>query len=117
MGQQYFHLPGSHPIICVVKWKSAQTWYLGTTLFTVAFTSQAFVSVHFRADKIFTWTPLILVIDAGSMAQVLFLVGEQFELLTRLKATLTLHWTTSSAKLSIDEKLANPMFPTESYAL
>lgn len=72
-------------IIRVVKWESVQTWCLGATLFTIAITAQAFASTGFRSDKILTWTPLLLIIDAGSMAQVLFLVVEEYDLLTRLK--------------------------------
>ena len=72
-------------IIRVVKWESVQTWCLGATVFTIGVTALAFASTKFRSDKILTWTPLLLVIDAGSMAQVLFLIAEDYELLTRLK--------------------------------
>lgn len=72
-------------IIRVVKWEAVQTWCLVATVFTIAITIQAFASTDFRSDKILTWTPLLLVIDAGSMAQVLFLVVEDYDLLTRLR--------------------------------
>lgn len=72
-------------IIRVVKWEAVQTWCLGATVFTIAITAQAFVSTGFRPDKILTWTPLLLVIDAGSMAQILFLIVEDYSLLTRLR--------------------------------
>ena len=62
-----------------------QTWCLGATVSTVAITAQAFASTKFRSDKILTWTPLLLVIDAGSMAQVLFLIAEDYSLVTRLR--------------------------------
>ena len=75
-------------IIRVVKWEAVQTWCLAATLFTVAITAQAFASTKFRSDKILTWTPLLLVIDAGSMAQVLFLIAEDYELLTRLRRAI-----------------------------
>lgn len=75
-------------IIRVIKWESVQTWCLAATVFTIAITAQAFASTGFRSDKILTWTPLLLVIDAGSMAQVLFLIVEDFELLTRLRHTV-----------------------------
>ena len=75
-------------IIRVVKWEAVQTWCLGATIFTIAITSQAFASTGFRSDKILTWTPLLLIIDAGSMAQVLFLVFEDYSLLTRLRHTI-----------------------------
>lgn len=65
-------------IIRVVRWETVQTWCLVSTLFTVIVTAQAYSSTKFQADKILTWTPLMLVIDAGSMAQVLFLVNEGY---------------------------------------
>lgn len=72
-------------IIRVVKWQTVQTWCLAATAFTIALTAQAYKSTGFGADKILTWTPLLLVIDAGSMAQVTFLIIEQYSLLTRLR--------------------------------
>ena len=72
-------------IIRVVKWESVQTWCLGATVFTIAITAQAFASTRFRSDKILTWTPLLLVIDAGSMAQILFLIVEEYEIIARLR--------------------------------
>lgn len=76
-------------IIRVVKWEAVQTWCLGATVFTIAITAQAFASTSFRSDKILTWTPLLLVIDAGSMAQVLFLIVEDYELLTRIRHAIS----------------------------
>lgn len=75
-------------IIRVVKWESVQIWCLGATVFTIVITAQAFSSTKFRSDKILTWTPLLLIIDAGSMAQVLFLIVEEYELLTRLRCAI-----------------------------
>ncbi|KAM0796804.1 hypothetical protein BDR22DRAFT_824895 [Usnea florida] len=72
-------------IIRVVKWEAVQTWCLAATVFTVALTAQSFASTDFRSDKILTWTPLLLVIDADSMAQVLFLIVEDYQLFTRLR--------------------------------
>ena len=72
-------------IIRVVKWEAVQTWCLAATVFTIALTAQSFASTDFRSDKILTWTPLLLVIDAGSMAQVLFLIVEDYQLLTRFR--------------------------------
>ena len=65
-----------------------QTWSLLATLFTVAVTAQAYVSTRFQADKVLTWTPLLLVIDAGSMAQILFLIVEDFDIMSRLRRSL-----------------------------
>lgn len=72
-------------VIRVVKWEAVQTVCLFATILTIAITAQAFASTEFRADKVLTWTPLILVIDAGSMAQVLFLIAEDYLLFTRLR--------------------------------
>ena len=77
-------------IIRVVKWQTVQIWCLVATVFTIAITAQAYISTDFSPEKILTWTPLVLVIDAGSMAQVLFLIIEQYSLLTRLCEALTL---------------------------
>lgn len=60
----------------VTRWDIVQTWCIVATLFTVIVYIQAFISTGFAADKILVWTPLILVIDAGSMLQVFFLVLE-----------------------------------------
>lgn len=71
-------------IIRVVRYETVQTWCLVGTLFTVAVTVQTYVSTGFEASQILTWTPLMLVIDAGSMAQVFFLVVEDFDLTSRV---------------------------------
>ena len=68
------HLPVV--IIRVVRWEVVQSWCLVSTLFTVIVYIQAFISTKFDASKVLVWTPLILVIDAGSMLQVFFLVIE-----------------------------------------
>ena len=68
------HLPVV--IIRVVRWEVIQSWCLVSTLFTVIVYVQAYISTKFDPDKILVWTPLILVIDAGSMLQVFFLVIE-----------------------------------------
>lgn len=63
-------------LIRVVKWERVQTWSLVLTLFTVVIYIQAYVSTEFEASKILVWTPIILIIDAGSMLQLFFLVLE-----------------------------------------
>ena len=52
-------------IIRVVRWETVQTWCLVTTFFTITLTVQSYISTKFAADKVLTWTPLVLVIDAG----------------------------------------------------
>lgn len=63
-------------LIRVIKWERVQTWSLVLTFFTVVVYIQAFVSTKFEASKILVWTPIILIIDAGSMLQLFFLVIE-----------------------------------------
>ena len=63
-------------IIRVVRWEAVQYWCLVSTLLTVITYAQAYISTNFDAAKVLVWTPLILVIDAGSMLQVFFLVVE-----------------------------------------
>ena len=68
------HLPVV--VIRVVRWQAVQYWCLVSTLLTVVTYTQAYISTRFDAAKVLVWTPLILVIDAGSMLQVFFLVVE-----------------------------------------
>ena len=68
------HLPVV--VIRVVRWQAVQYWCLVSTLLTVVTYTQAYISTGFDAAKVLVWTPLILVIDAGSMLQVFFLVVE-----------------------------------------
>lgn len=63
-------------IIRVVRWEAVQYWCLVSTLLTVVTYVQAYISTTFDAAKVLLWTPLILVIDAGSMLQVFFLIVE-----------------------------------------
>ena len=74
-----FHIPTV--IIRVVRWELVQIWSLVFTFFTVAVYIQAYVSSQFDPAKILVWTPIILVIDAGSMLQVFFLILEAEKLL------------------------------------
>ena len=68
------HLPVV--VVRVVRWQAVQYWCLVSTLLTVVTYAQAYISTRFDAAKVLVWTPLILVIDAGSMLQVFFLVVE-----------------------------------------
>ena len=63
-------------IIRVVRWEAVQYWCLVSTSVTVITYTQAYVSTRFDAAKVLVWTPLLLVIDAGSMLQVFFLIVE-----------------------------------------
>lgn len=75
-------------VIRVVRWEAVQTWCMAATLLTIIVTVQAYVSTQFQAEKILTWTPLLLIIDAGSSAQVLFLLVEDRRLLSRFATAL-----------------------------
>lgn len=63
-------------VIRVVKWEIMQAWSICFAVFTVAVVTQSYVSTQFDPARILIWTPIILVIDAGSMIQVFFLVIE-----------------------------------------
>ena len=63
-------------IFRVIQWELVQTWCLVFTFFTVIIYIQAYVSTEFEASKVLVWTPIILIIDAGSMLQLFFLVIE-----------------------------------------
>ena len=67
-------------VIRVVRWETVQNWCLLATFGTIVVQAQAFASTHFKAEQILTWTPLLLIIDAGSMAQVVFLLVDDFHL-------------------------------------
>lgn len=75
-------------IIRVQRWETVQTWCLAATLLTVVLYAQAYVSTAFQPDQVLTWTPLLLVIDAGSMLQLFVLVVEAGELVVRVRAVL-----------------------------
>ena len=62
--------------IRVVRWEAVQYWCLLSSFFTVVTYTQAYVSTQFDAAKVLVWTPLILVVDAGSMLQIVFLIIE-----------------------------------------
>lgn len=63
-------------LVRVTRWEVVQVWSIVFTAFTVALYIQAYVSSRFDPAQILLWNPLMLVIDAGSMAQVFFLVLE-----------------------------------------
>ncbi|ERF71235.1 hypothetical protein EPUS_08153 [Endocarpon pusillum Z07020] len=69
-----FHLPTV--IIRVVRWENIQLLCLIVTFSTNVIYTLAYVSTKFEPENILVWTPIMLVIDCGSMSQVLFLVNE-----------------------------------------
>ena len=62
--------------IRVVRWEAIQYYNLTSTFFTLVLYTQAYISTKFDGAKVLVWTPLVLVIDAGSMLQVFFLIIE-----------------------------------------
>lgn len=66
------------PVVCirVSRWEAVHYWCLASTFFTIVIYTQAYISAQFDAGKVLVWTPLVLVIDAGSMLQVIFLIIE-----------------------------------------
>ena len=66
---------------------------------TLAVTIQGYASTSFSPERVLTWTPLLLIIDAGSMAQVLFLIIEDRKLLSRLRHALRSPKKTEAAVL------------------
>lgn len=76
-------------IIRVQQWDTVYTWCLASTFLAVVLYTQAHISSGFVASQVLTWTPLLLVIDAGSMLQLFVLVVEAGSLITRLKAEVT----------------------------
>ena len=72
-------------VIRVVRWETVQTWCLLATFGTIVVQVQAFLSTQFKAEQVLTWTPLLLIIDAGSMAQIVFLLVDEFRLFRLLR--------------------------------
>lgn len=77
------HLPVV--IVRVVRWETVQLWCLLTTLLTVVVYAQAYSSTRFSAEQVLVWTPLLLLIDSGSMAQIFFLIIEDYHLWSRVQ--------------------------------
>ena len=72
-------------VIRVVRWETVQNWCLLATFGTIVVQAQAYVSTQFKAEQVLTWTPLLLIIDAGSMAQIVFLLADDFHLIHKLR--------------------------------
>src|SRR5439155_19230550 len=72
-------------LIRVMKWENVQLWCLACTTLTIVVYTQAYISTKFEPEKILVWTPILLLIDAGSMAQIFFLLSHDKYLLTRVR--------------------------------
>lgn len=85
-------------IIRVVRWEMVQTWSLAATLLTAILYTQAYVSTKFAPDQVLTWTPILLLIDAGSMLQLFVLVVEAGNLGMRVRVELQAAWANLKRK-------------------
>jgi hypothetical protein len=63
-------------IVRATRWDIVQNWCLVSTFLIIMVYVLAYISTNFAADQILVWTPLVLIIDAGSMLQIFFLVLE-----------------------------------------
>lgn len=62
--------------IRVVRFDLVQYFCIGSAILAVYLAIQEYVSTGFETSKVLLWSPLLLVIDAGAMLQVFFLVIE-----------------------------------------
>lgn len=99
-------------LIRVVKWERVQTLCLVLTFFTAVVYIQAYVSTKFEASKILVWTPVILIIDAGSMLQLFLLVIE-----AEKSETLGDYHVATSPRSSTAATPAPPLITGESTSL
>jgi hypothetical protein len=74
-------------VLRVVKWEIVQIWCFVFTGFTLVIYIQAYVSTSFQPGDVLVWTPLLLIIDAGSMSQMFFLINEDIYLTSWVKRT------------------------------
>jgi hypothetical protein len=63
-------------IIRVLRLEKSQLWCLACTFLTIIVYIQGYISTGFSRETILIWTPLPLIIDAGSMLQVFFLAAD-----------------------------------------
>lgn len=68
------HLPVT--VLRVTRWEKVQTLSIILAFFSVYFTLQAYTT-HLTPDQVMVWMPLAIVLDVGSMMQLVFLVVEQ----------------------------------------
>jgi len=72
-------------IIRVLRWEISQLWCFATTFLTIIVFIQGYISTEFTPDKVLVWTPIVLLIDAGSMSQIAFLVTDENALIFRIR--------------------------------
>jgi hypothetical protein len=68
----------------MARWERVQIFSLALASVNIAIYIQAYVSTGLTANQVLVWTPLTLILDAGSLLQVLVLVIESIGLHTFL---------------------------------
>lgn len=83
-------------IIRVLRWETTQLWCLACTFLTIIVYIQGDISTGFSEETILVWTPLLLLIDAGGMSQIIFLAADENALFLRLRV----QWINIKCRLS-----------------
>jgi hypothetical protein len=83
-------------IVRVLRWETTQLWCLACTFLTIIVYIQGDISTHFSEETILVWTPLLLLIDAGSMSQIIFVAADENALFLRLRV----EWIKIKCRLS-----------------
>ena len=76
--QIIIHLPAA--IVRMARWDHIQILSLALASVMIYIYIQAYVSTGLTPDTILTWTPLTLILDAGSLLQILVLIVEEITL-------------------------------------
>jgi hypothetical protein len=69
------HLPVT--VLRVRRWEKVQTLSIILAIFSIYFTLQAYTT-HMSPSQIMVWMPLAIVLDIGSMMQLVFLIVEEY---------------------------------------
>jgi len=88
------HIPTA--IIRVLRWETTQLWCLACTFLTFIGYIQEDISTGFSKETILVLAPLLLLIDAGSISQIIFLAADENALFLRLR----IQWINIKCKLS-----------------
>jgi hypothetical protein len=76
--QIIIHLPAA--IVRMARWERVQMLSLALASVMVYIYIQAYVSTGLTPDTVLGWTPLTLILDAGSLLQLLVLIVEEIKL-------------------------------------
>jgi hypothetical protein len=72
-------------LVRMARWERVQIFSLALASVNIAIYIQAYVSTGLTAHQVLVWTPLTLILDAGSLLQVLVLIIEGIGLRTFLR--------------------------------